>query len=99
MPFGLCNAPATFITMINSIFHKETNEYVIIYIDDILIYSKTEEEHMKHIEIMLDKLRHNQFYANTEKSEFALWEIEFLGHVCNNEGIKADSRKLKAIKE
>ena len=99
MPFGLCNAPATFTTMMKSIFHHETDDFVIIYIDDILIFSKTKEEHAKHLGIVLKKLRENKLYANEAKSEFALQEIEFLGHVGNEEGIKPDARKLKAIQE
>ena len=99
MPFGLCNAPATFTTMINSIFHNETHDFVIIYIDDILVFSKTLEDHAKHLEKVLGKLREHKLYANAEKSEFALQEIEFLGQICNREGIRAIAKKLKAIKE
>jgi hypothetical protein len=99
MPFGLCNAPATFTTLMNSMFHHESDNFVVVYIDDILVFSRSKEEHAKHLEIVLKKLRDNKLYANLEKNEFELVEIEFLGHVLNGEGIQPDSKKIKAIKE
>jgi hypothetical protein len=99
MPFGLCNAPTTFITLMNSMFHHESDDFVVVYIDDILIFSRSKEEHAKHLEIVLKKLRDNKLYANLEKSEFELMEIEFLGHVLNGQGIQPDSKKIKAIRE
>jgi hypothetical protein len=99
MPFGLCNAPATFTTLMNSMFHHKSDDFVVVYIDDILIFSKSKEEHAKHLKIVLKKLRDNKLYANLEKSEFELVEIEFLGHVLNGQGIQSDSKKIKAIKE
>jgi hypothetical protein len=99
MPFGLCNAPTTFITLMNSMFHHESDDFVVVYIDDILIFSRSKEEHARHLEIVLKKLRDNKLYANLEKSEFELMEIEFLGHVLNGQGIQPDSKKIKAIRE
>jgi hypothetical protein len=99
MPFGLCNAPATFTTLMNSMFHHESDNFVVVYIDDILVFSRSKEEHAKHLEVVLKKLRDNKLYANLEKNEFELVEIEFLGHVLNGEGIQPDSKKIKAIKE
>lgn len=72
MLFGLCNAPGAFTTMINSIFHKEMDQYVVVYIDDILIYSKTLEEHVEHVKNVLQKFKDNKIYANGSKSKFAL---------------------------
>lgn len=107
MPFWLCNAPVTFTTLMNSMFHHKSDDFVVVYIDDfvvvyiddILVFSKFKEEHAKHLEVVLKKLRDNKLYANLEKSEFELVEIEFLGHVLNEEGIKLNSKKIKAIKE
>ena len=99
MPFGLCNAPSTFTTLMNTIFREEMDDFVIVYIDDILVYSKTAEEHARHLEVVLKRLRDNKLYANGEKSEFAKEEIEFLGHVVTGDGIKPDMKKVKAIQE
>ena len=99
MPFGLCNAPSTFTTLMNTIFREEMDDFVIVYIDDILVYSKTAEEHARHLEAVLGRLRDNKLYANGEKSDFAHEEIEFLGHVVTRDGIKPDMKKVKAIQE
>jgi clan AA aspartic protease (TIGR02281 family) len=99
MPFGLCNAPSTFTTLMNTIFREEMDDFVIVYIDDILVFSKTAEEHARHLEAVLKKLRNNRLYANGEKSVFAQLEIEFLGHVVTGDGIKPDMKKVKAIQE
>ena len=81
MSFGLTNAPATFMRLMNSIFHEYLDKFVIIYIDDILVYSKTEEEHAEHLRLVLTKLRDHRLYAKFSKSEFWLKELIFLGHV------------------
>ena len=99
MPFGLCNVPLTFTTLMNTIFREEMNDFVIVYIDDILVYSKTAEEHARHLEAMLGRLRDNKLYANREKSDFVHQEIEFLGHVVTKDGIKPNMKKVKAIQE
>jgi hypothetical protein len=83
----------------NIFFQEEMDNFIIIYIDDILVYSKTAEEHARHIEVVLQKLRDNKLYANGEKNDFAQNEIEFLGHVVTNDGIKLDMKKVKAIQE
>ena len=70
MPFGLCNAPLTFTTLMNTIFREEMDDFVIVYIDDILVYSKTTEEHARHLEAVLGRLKDNKLYANEEKSDF-----------------------------
>ena len=75
------------------------DDFVIVYIDDILVYSKTAEEHARHLEAVLGRLRDNKLYANGEKSDFVHEEIEFLGHVVTRDGIKPDMKKVKAIQE
>ena len=70
IPFGLTNAPATFMCLMNNIFHKYLDLFVLIFLDDILIYSKTEEEHQQHLEIVLQTLREHELYAKFEKCEF-----------------------------
>ena len=77
MPFGLCNAPATFTTLINNVFHEYLDDFVIIYIDDILVYSKTVEEHAEHLEKVFQKLRSNKLYAKGDKSIGASCESSF----------------------
>ena len=99
MPFGLYNAPSTFTTHMNTIFREEMDDFVIVYIDDILVYSKTVEDHARHLEVVLGRLRDNKLYANGNKNDFAHQEIEFLGHVVTRDGIKPDMKKVKAIQE
>jgi transposase InsO family protein len=98
LPFGLTNAPPTFMRLMNSIFHKYLDEFVIIYLDDILIYSKTELEHLHHIKLVLQLLHDNSLYANTAKCEFGVDQLEFVGHIVTAHGIKADENKVLAIK-
>ncbi len=83
----------------NFIFHKKLNEFVIIYIDDILVYSKIAEEQAKHLECLLNKLQKNQLFANREKSEFAQKKMDFLRYILSREGVKLDLKKLEAIKD
>ncbi|KAL3692137.1 hypothetical protein R1sor_005788 [Riccia sorocarpa] len=97
MPFGLCNAPSIFMTLMNTVFREELDQFVIIYIDDILIYSKSWEEHLEHIRVVLVKLRANKLYANAGKSEFGLTKVNFLGHIVSAKGISPDPEKVAAI--
>ena len=97
MAFGLTNAPAAFMDLMNRIFKKYLDKFVIVFIDDILIYSKTEEEHAQHLMIALEILRHEELYAKFSKCEFWLQEVQFLGHVVSNEGIKVDPAKIEAV--
>ena len=99
MSFGLCNASSTFTTLMNTIFQEEMDDFVIVYINDILVFSKTAEEYGRHLEAMLKILRDNKLYANREKSEFTRLEMKFLGHVINREGIKPDMTGVKPIQE
>jgi hypothetical protein len=99
MSFGLTNAPAHFTYLMNSVFMLELDKFVVIFIDDILIYSKNEEEHAKHLCIVLTRLREHQLYAKFSKCAFWLEEIQFLGHVLSAKGIVVDPSKVKDILE
>jgi hypothetical protein len=90
MSFGLTNAPAHFTYLMNSVFMPELVKFVVVFIDDILIYSKNEEEHAKHIRVVLTRLREHQLYAKFIKCAFWLEEIQFLGHVLSAKGITVD---------
>jgi hypothetical protein len=99
MSFGLTNSPAHFSYLMNSVFMPELDKFVVVFIDDILIYSKTEEEHDKHLRIVLTRLREHQLYAKFSKCTFWLEEIQFLGHVLSANGIVVDPSKGKDILE
>ena len=96
MPFGLTNAPATFSHMMNCIFLKH-QDCVVVFFDDILVFSKSEEEHYKHLELVFQKLKENELYINLEKSTLFQNEIEYLGHIVCSDGIKVDPKKIKCI--
>src|SRR3954467_12207435 len=97
MPFGLTNAPAVFMDLMNKVYQPYLDEFVVVFIDDILIYSKTEEEHSKHLRIALQVLRNNKPYAKYSKCEFWMKEVKFLGHVVSEKGMSADSSKTETI--
>jgi hypothetical protein len=99
MSFGLTNAPAHFTYLMNSVFMPELDKFVVVFIDDILIYSKNEEEHAQHLRIVLTRLREHQLYAKFSKCAFWLEEIQFLGHVLSARGIAVDPSKVKDILE
>ena len=98
LPFGMTNAPPTFMRLMNSVFHQYLDEFVILYLDDILIYSRSEEEHLHHVRLVLQLLRRNQFFANRDKCEFGVDRIEFIGHIVTPQGIQVDERKVLAVK-
>ena len=97
MSFGLTNAPAIFMETMNSMLRGFLDNFVVVFIDDILIYSKTEEEHERHLRLVLETLRKNKFYAKLKKCEFWLSEVAFLGHVINQHGILVDPSKVSTI--
>ena len=99
MPFGLTNAPTVFMDLMNRIFRPYLDKFVVVFIDDILIYSKDETEHTKHLKIVLQTLWEKQLYAKFSKSEFWLQEVGFLGHIVSGEGIRVDPSKISAIVE
>ncbi len=97
MPFGFTNAPATFCTLMNDIFREWFDDFVVVYIDDILIYSGSLREHAEHLQKVFQRLRENKLYAKFEKCEFGVMEVDFLGHRITQEGLKVDDHKVKAI--
>ncbi|KAK1683653.1 hypothetical protein QYE76_044501 [Lolium multiflorum] len=97
MSFGLTNAPAYFMNLMNKIFMNFLDKFVVVFIDDILIYSKSEEEHEQHLEIILETLRQHKLYAKFSKCEFWLKEVGFLGHILSAGGIAVDPAKIKTV--
>jgi hypothetical protein len=94
MPFGFTNALVTFCTLMNAIFREWLDDFVVVYIDDILIYSDSLEEHAKHLRKVFQRLRENKLYAKFEKCEFGVTEVDFLGHRITQEGLKMDDHKV-----
>nr|CAN62036.1 hypothetical protein VITISV_019703 [Vitis vinifera] len=99
MPFGLTNAPATFCTLMNKIFHPYLDKFVVVYLDDIVIYSNTLKEHEEHLRKVFKILRHNKLYVKKEKCSFAKKEVSFLGHRIRDGKLMMDDSKVKAIQE
>jgi hypothetical protein len=99
MPFGLTNAPATFQRFVNHILQEYLGEFVCVYMDDILIYSNTEEEHIIHVRKVLDILRANKLLAKMSKCDFFAPQVEYLGHIVSAHGVSVDPAKIKAILE
>jgi len=97
MPFGLTNALATFCTLMNDIFREWLDDFVVVYIDDILIYSSSMEEHAEHLRKVFQRLRKNKLYVKLEKCAFGVTEVDFLGHRITQEGLVMDDDKVKAI--
>lgn len=99
MPFGLVNAPTTFQTLMNTILRPYIDKFVLVYIDDILIYSKTVEEHREHLRLVLEALRKHKLYVHPQKCTFSKPEVEFCGHVIGGGIIRVLDKKIKIIKE
>ena len=97
MPFGLMNAPAAFLGLMNRVFQPYLYQFVVVSIDDILIYSQSEVEHEDHLRIVLQLLRDHQLYAKFSKCEFWLAEVVFLRHVVSTSGVSVDSGKVEAV--
>jgi hypothetical protein len=97
MSFGLTNAPAYFMNLMNKVFMEYLDRFVVVFIDDILIYSRSESDHEEHLRLVLQKLRDNQLYAKYSKCEFWIDEVSFLGHIISNGGISVDPAKVKEI--
>jgi len=95
--FGLTNAPAYFMYLMNSVFLPELDKFVVVFIDDILIYSKNEEDHAQHLRIVLQRLRDHHLYAKFTKCEFWLDSVKFLGHTIPSEGISVDPTKVQEV--
>jgi hypothetical protein len=98
VPFGLSNAPTIFMCLINGVFREYVDKFVIVFLDDILIYSKSEEEHGKHLRMVLQVLREHKWYAKLSKCVFYQKKIHYLGHIISEEGITVDPEKIEAIR-
>jgi hypothetical protein len=97
MSFGLTNAPAYFMYLMNSVFMPELDKFVVVFIDDILIYSENAEEHEEHLRIILSRLQKHKLYAKFSKCELWLKTVPFLGHVLSDEGISVDPTKVQEV--
>src|SRR5690606_16923696 len=97
MPFGLTNAPATFQAYINDVLKKYIDHFVVVYLDDILIYSKNYQQHVEHVKQVMKELQNAQLQVKLSKCIFHAKEVEFLGFIINADGVKMDQNKVKSI--
>ena len=97
MPFGLTNAPTTFMDLMHRVFQPYLDRFVVVFVDDILIYSKSEEDHEGHLRLVLHTLREHQLYAKFNKCEFWLTKVRFLGNVISASEVSVDLEKVEAV--
>ena len=97
MPFGLTNAPTAFMDLMNRVFRPYLDQFVVVFIDDILVYSKDEQEHEQHLKIVLQTLREKKLYAKFSKCDFWLKEVSFLGPIVSIEAIRVNPAKIEAV--
>ena len=97
MSFGLMNAPVAFMDLMHRVFQPYLDRFVVVFVDDILIYSKFEEDHEGHLRVVLQTLREHQLYAKFSKCEFWLTKLRFLGHVVSASGVSVDPEKVEAL--
>jgi hypothetical protein len=99
MPFGLCNAPSTFQSLMNHVFHPFLHHFVLVLSHDILIYSKTWQDHLTHLDQTLHLLSKNQLFIKQYKCIFGASEVEYLGHIVRNDGFHVDPKKIEYMKD
>ena len=99
MPFGLTNAPSTFMRLMNHVLRAFIGKFVVVYFDDILMYSKSLDEHVEHLRCVIVVLRNEKLYANFHKCTFCMEKVVFIGFFISGKGIEVDEEKVKAIKE
>ena len=97
MPFGLCNAPATFQRLMNQVFATKINQFILVYLDDILIFSESVEEHWEHLRMALGRLREARLYGRVHKCEYLKTRVEYLGYEVSEKGVHASPKKVKAV--
>ena len=97
MPFGLKNAPATFVRLMDEVFHDFLDKFLIVYLDDIVVYSNNLNEHLHHLDCIFKRLREHKLYAKLEKCQFMQKQIKFLGHLVSSEGVRVNPEKVQAI--
>ena len=97
MPFGLTNAPTAFMDLMNKVFHPHLDQFVVVFIDEILVYSKDAQEHEQHLRLVLQIMKEKQLYAKLSKCDFWLKEVSFLSHIVSVEGIRVDPTKIEAV--
>ena len=97
MSFGLTNAQTSFMDLMNRVFRPYLDQFVVVFIDDILVYSRDEQEHEQHLKIVLQTLREKKLYAKLSKCDFWLKKVSFLGNIVSVEGIRVDPGKIEAV--
>jgi hypothetical protein len=99
MPFGLCNAPSTFQSLMNHVFHPFIRHFVLVFFDDILIYGKTYTNHLTHVDQVLHLLSQHQLFLKQSKCAFGASEVEYLGHLAGKDGVMVDPKKIEAMQD
>uniref|UniRef100_A0A8R7TSZ5 Reverse transcriptase domain-containing protein n=1 Tax=Triticum urartu TaxID=4572 RepID=A0A8R7TSZ5_TRIUA len=99
MPFGLTNAPATFQALMNKLFAPYLRKFVLVFFDDILIFSRTPEEHQQHLTLVLEILKANNLLLNRSKCNFGTTTVEYLGHILSAQGVATEPGKIEAVQQ